>query len=84
MSQRLASGGQSIGASASASVLLVSMYSRLISFRINWFDLLAVQSKSESHSVVSDSIVHGILWSQNTGVGSHSLLQGIFPTLGSN
>ena len=29
-----------------------------------------------------DCTVHGIL--QNTGVGSHSLLQGIFPTQGSN
>ena len=34
-----ASGGQSIGASASAS----NDYSGLISFRIDWFDLLAVQ-----------------------------------------
>ena len=62
MSQCFASGGQSIGASASASVLLVNMYSGLISFRIDWFDLLALRSKSESHSVVSDSIVHRILW----------------------
>ena len=29
-----------------------------------------------------DCIVHGIL--QNTGLGSHSLLQGLFPTQGSN
>ena len=40
--------------------------------------------ESESHSVVSDSLQsHGLysLWNspgQNTGVGSHSLLQGIF------
>ena len=34
------SGGQSIGASASASIL---PYSGLISFRIDWLDLLAVQ-----------------------------------------
>ena len=45
---------------------------------------------SESCSVVSDSLrPHGLYspWNspgQNTGVGSHSLLQGIFPTLGSN
>ena len=44
----------------------------------------------ESHSVVSDSLwPHGIYspWNspgQNTGVGSLSLLQGIFPTQGSN
>ena len=42
MSQLFASGGQSVGASASASVLPIE-YSGLISFRIDWFDLLAVQ-----------------------------------------
>ena len=41
MSQLFASGGQSIGVSASASVL--PKYSGLISFGIDWFDLLAVQ-----------------------------------------
>ena len=46
--------------------------------------------KSESHSVLSDSLQpHGLQspWNspgQNTGVGSLSLLQGIFPTQGSN
>ena len=40
MSQFFTSGGQSTGASASASVLSVE-YSGLISFRIDWFDLLA-------------------------------------------
>ena len=45
---------------------------------------------SISHSVVSDSLrPHGLYspWNspgQNTGVGSLSLLQGIFPTQGSN
>ena len=45
---------------------------------------------SESHSVVSDSLrPHGLFgpWSppgQNTGVGNHSLLQGLFPTQKSN
>ena len=45
---------------------------------------------SESHSVVSGSLwPHGLYspWNspgQNTGVGSLSLLQGIFPTQGSN
>ena len=43
----------------------------------------------ESHSVVSDSLRHGLYspWNspgQNTGVGSLSLLQGIFPTQGLN
>ena len=46
--------------------------------------------KLESHSVVSNSLwLHGLYnpWNspgQNTGVGSLSLLQGIFPTQGSN
>ena len=46
--------------------------------------------KSESCSVVSDSLQPRELYSpwnspgKNTGVGSHSLLQGIFPTQGLN
>ena len=46
--------------------------------------------ESESHSVVSDSLrSHGLYspWNspgQHTGVGSHSLLLGIFPTQGLN
>ena len=48
------------------------------------------KSDSESHSVVSDSLrPHGLYspWNslgQNTGVGSFSLLQGIFPIQGSS
>ena len=48
------------------------------------------KSESESPSVVSDSLwPHGLYsqWNspdQNTGMGSLSLLQGIFPTQGSN
>ena len=48
------------------------------------------QSESESRSGVSDSLQAHWLYSpwnspgQNTGVGNHSLLQGIFPTQGSN
>ena len=47
------------------------------------------ESESESRSVVSDSLwPHGLSsWNspgQNTGVGSLSLLQGLFPTQGSN
>ena len=45
MSQLFASGGQSIGVSASASV---SEYSGLISFRMDWLDLLAVQRTLKS------------------------------------
>ena len=47
-------------------------------------------SENESHSVMSDSLPpHGLYspWNslgQNTGVGSLSLLQGLFPTQGSN
>ena len=53
-------------------------------------DLVSSYSESESHSVVSDSLrPHGLYspWhspGQNTGVGSHSLLQGIFPAQGFN
>ena len=45
---------------------------------------------SESHSIMSDSLPPHELYSpwnspgQNAGVGSHSLLQGIFPTQGLN
>ena len=52
--------------------------------------VLCMKSESESHSVVSDSLrPHGLQspWNspgQNTEVGSLSLLQGIFPTQGSN
>ena len=45
MSQLFASGAQSIGASAS---VLPSEYSGLISFRIDWFELLAVQGTLKS------------------------------------
>ena len=54
MSQFFASGGQSIGVSASASVsasgifILSSEYSGRISFRIDWLDLLAVQETLKS------------------------------------
>ena len=55
------------------------------------FSVLKVKwSESESRSVVSDSLWPHGLYSpcdssgQNTGVGSLSLLQGIFPTQGSN
>ena len=51
---------------------------------------IIMNSESESHSVMSDSSwPHGLYspWNslgQNTGVGSLFLLQGIFPTQGSN
>ena len=43
MSQLFASGGQRIRASASVSVLPMNIQEILISFRSDWFDLLAVQ-----------------------------------------
>ena len=52
--------------------------------------IITDESESESHSVVSNSLRPQGLYSpwnspgQNTGVGSLLLLQGIFPTQGSN
>ena len=49
MSQLFSSGGQSIGISASALVNQYSNeYSGLISFRMDWLDLLAVQGTLKS------------------------------------
>ena len=54
------------------------------------FSMHNIMKWSESHSDVSDSLRLHALYSpwnspgQNTGVGSLSLLQGIFPTHGSN
>ena len=48
MSWLFTSGDQNIGASASASVLPMSEYSGLISFRTDWFDLLAVKGTLKS------------------------------------
>ena len=47
MSQFFASGGQSIGVSSSSSVL-PNEYSGLISFRMDWLDLLAVEGTLKS------------------------------------
>ena len=59
MSQLFTSGGQGIGASASASVLPMNN-SGLISFRIDWLDLLAVQGTLQSllqHHSLKASII---------------------------
>ena len=65
MSWLFASGGQSIGVSASASVL-PNEYSELISFRIDWFDLLAVQGTLKSllqhHSSKASILRHSIFF----------------------
>ena len=64
------------------------MYSWSLAWRILSATLLACES--ESHSVVSNSLRPHRLYSplnspgQNIGVSSLSLLQGIFPTQGSN
>ena len=46
MSQLFVSGGQSI--EASAPELVLPMSSQIISFRVDWFDLLAVQGTLKS------------------------------------
>ena len=76
MSQLLASGGQTIGTSALA-ISPSNEYSGLISFRIDWFDLLAFQGTLKSilqhHSskasipwcsvfFTSNSHIHGLPW----------------------
>ena len=48
MRQLFASGGQSIYCSFSSSISPSSEYSGLISFRIDWFDLLAIQGTLKS------------------------------------
>ena len=72
------------------SVLLVSRQeAKPNAILLLWY-LYVHESESESHSVVSDSLwLRGLYssWNslgQNTGVGSLSLLQGIFPTQGLN
>ena len=59
MSQFFESGGQSVGVAASASVL--PMNSVLISFRIDWFDFLAVQGTLKSLLQHHNSKV-SVLW----------------------
>ena len=60
MSQFFASGGQSIGVSASASVLPMNIQDG-ISFRMDWLDLLAVQGTLKSLLQHHSSKV-SILW----------------------
>ena len=65
MSQFFASGGQNVGASASASVLPVE-YSGLISFRMDWLDLLVVQGTLKSllqyHSSKASILLHSAFY----------------------
>ena len=55
MSQLFASGDQSIGASASS-----NEYSGLFSFRIDWFDLLAVRRILRSSPALQFKSIHSI------------------------
>ena len=63
MSQFFTSDGQSIEASASASVLPMNLQGWLVSFRIDWLDLLAVQGilKSLLHHQYGTSIVVAVV-----------------------
>ena len=56
MSPLFALGGQNIGASASASASV--LHSGLISFRMDWFDLLAVQGTLQHHSSKASILRH--------------------------
>ena len=60
MNQLFASGGQSIGASAAASVLAVNIQGSF-PFRIDWFDLLAVQGTLKS-LLQHHNLKASILW----------------------
>ena len=62
------SGGQSIRASASVSISPSNEYSKLISFRLDWFDLLEVQGTLKSllqhhSSKVQFFVTQSSLWS---------------------
>ena len=74
MSQFFASGGQSIGVSASASVLPTE-YSGLIFFRIDWFDLLSVlgalKSLLQHHSSKASILWHSAFFFDSTLTSTH-------------
>ena len=81
--------------SFSFSISPFSEYSGLLSFRIDWFDFPAVQMKvkvAQSCLTLCNPMdcslpcfsVHGILQAKVLKVGSHSLLQDIVSTQGSN
>ena len=76
MSQLFASGGQSIGASASASVL---QYSGLISFRIDWFDFLAVQGTLKSLLEHHRLLLSSPLTQQNASLSLTALILITYP-----
>ena len=60
--------------------------SAIIFLQFSWLSLESAKRRScnsMDHSPLGSS-VHGVLQAKNTGVGCHALLQGIFPTQGSN
>ena len=61
MSWLLTSGGQNVGASASG-VSPSNEYSELISLRIDWFDLLAVQESSPAQFEKINSLTLSLLY----------------------
>ena len=72
----------------SSHVLSDSMNLTFLRVLYKWYQTVSVWTYYESESI-SCSVVSDSLWpwnspGQNTGVGSLSLLQGIFPTQGSN
>ena len=84
------------GSTLLTSLFLTILFIQCFSHDLWWlhcicwtFMLLSICTESESGSAVSDSFqTHGLYspWNspgQNTGVGSLSLLQGVFPTQGS-
>ena len=85
MSRLFTSGGQ--GTEALASILPMNSQG-LISFRIDWLiSLLSKGLKSLLQNQNSKASILFCPWDfpgKNTGVGCHFLLQGIFPTQGSN
>ena len=94
MSQLFPSSGQSIGVSASTSVL--PMNTQDLS-PLGWTGWISLQSRRisrvffnttiQKHQFFGTQLSFYSPWNssgQNTGVGGHFLLQGIFPTWGSN
>ena len=62
---------------------LIFNFSWSITYTYNKYKVVFNSSETESCSVMSDSLRHRNSPGQNTGMGSRSLLQGIFPTQGS-
>ena len=86
MSQFMVSGSQSIGASASASVLLVGVGEKKWMYNNIWCPVLCLVTQScptlcdPMDCSLPDSFAHGHSLGKNSGVNSLSLLQGIFLT----